>query len=138
MRAEEYLEQVYYLDKRISGDLDELKRLNELSTSITACTLSKARVQGGKKAYDKVGEIIAKIDMLAENIFKELDELEDLRTKIRGQILEMESKVDRLILTYRYINFWGWENIARELDCSERWIYKLRSGALRRFQEKFL
>ena len=70
MRAKEYLQQAYYLDKRISGDLEELARLKELSTSITPGKLSGERVKGGKQSHDKVGEIIAKIDIPQEGILK--------------------------------------------------------------------
>lgn len=135
MTVKEYLQQAYRLNELIEHDQRELERLRTLLVSIAPVETTHEKVQGGPKVYDKIGEIIARIDEYAYRINREIDEFVDLKAEIHGNIMQLQNNDARLILLYRYIEFMGWEDIAVKMGRTRQWILVLHARALKRLEE---
>lgn len=130
MNAKEYLQQAYRLNELINSNLVELQQLRDFSTSIAPVDVSKERVQGGIDSHDKIGSIVAKIADLDNVINNDIDKLVDLKQEIRTAINNVENDDERLLLRYRYINFYGWDEIRKKLCMSMRTVHRVHSSAL--------
>jgi DNA-directed RNA polymerase specialized sigma subunit len=126
--AKEYLSQLYRLDNLISIKQLELESLKSISTSISVNSDSE-RVQTSTK-QDKIGEIVAKILDLNNEINNDIDKLVDLKKEIMNLIDKVLCDDLRCILYLRYFQFKTWEKIAVEMNYSYQWIHKLHSKAL--------
>lgn len=130
MNAKEYLQQAYRLNELINSNLVELQQLRDFSTSIAPVDVSKERVQGGIDSHDKIGNIVAKIADLDDVINSDIDKLVDLKQEIRTAINNVEDDDEKLLLRYRYINFYGWDEIRKKLCMSMRTVHRVHSSAL--------
>lgn len=135
MDAKKYLQQAYRLNELIEHDQRELERLRTLSVSIASADTTRENVQGGSKAYDKIGEIIVRIDEYAHRINCEIDEFVDIKAEIHSRIMQVQNIDARLILLYRYIEFMRWEDIAVKLGYTRQWVLVLHGRALKNFEE---
>lgn len=126
--AKEYLNQLYRLDSLINIKQLELESLKSISTSISVNNDSE-RVQTSIK-QDKLGEIVAKIIDLNDEINNDIDKLVDLKKEIMNLIDKVSCDDLRCILYLRYFHFKTWEKIAVEMNYSYQWIHKLHSRAL--------
>ena len=132
MNAKEYLRKAYNLDKFIDASLLELSKLREHGNIIKSVDYSKDKVQssGGNTMEDTIVKIV---DM--ENAINEkIDQLTDLKAEIRNNINKLPDDTERLLLTYRYLCFLSWEEIAVKMGYSYRNIHRVHSRALRDFE----
>lgn len=130
MNAKEYLQQAYRLNELINSNLVELQQLRDFSTSIAPVDVSKERVQGGIDSHDKIGSIVAKIADLDDVINSDIDKLVDLKQEIRTTINNVSDNDEKLLLRYRYINFYTWDEICEKFDTSMRNVQRIHSSAL--------
>lgn len=135
MDVKNYLQQAYRLNELIEHDQRELERLQILSVSIAPVDTTREIVQGGTKVYDKIGEILARIDEYTQKINCEIDEFVDLKSEIHSKIMRVQNIDARLILLYRYIDFMKWEDIAHRLGYTRQWVLVLHGRALKNFEE---
>lgn len=135
MDVKKYLQQAYRLNELIEHDQRELERLQILSVSIAPVDTTRESVQGGTKVYDKIGEILVRIDEYTQKMNCEIDEFVDLKSEIHSKIMQVQNNDARLILLYRYIDFMKWEDIAFKLGYTRQWILVLHGRALKNFEE---
>lgn len=133
MTAKEYLKQVYLLDKRIDSGLRELAELRSLATSVTPT--SEERVQTSPSGEAPFVRALARIWELESTIDEEIDRLVDLKVEIRTVISEVADCDQQMILRYRYIHFYSWEDIASQMGYGLRWIHTLHGKALAAVEE---
>ncbi|HAK44196.1 MAG TPA: hypothetical protein DCM59_17765 [Clostridium sp.] len=126
--AKEYLSQLYRLDNLINIKQLELESLKSISTSISVNNDCE-RVQTSIK-QDKIGEIIAKIIDLNNEINNDIDKLVDFKKEIMNLIDKVPCDDLRYILYLRYFQFKTWEKIAVDMNYSYQWVHKLHSRAL--------
>ena len=110
----------------------ELSKLREHGNIIKSVDYSKDKVQssGGNTMEDTIVKIV---DM--ENAINEkIDQLTDLKAEIRNNINKLPDDTERLLLTYRYLCFLSWEEIAVKMGYSYRNIHRVHSRALRDFE----
>lgn len=131
MTSKEYLKQAFRVHDLIRSNEKELHELEMLSVSLPGTDYSKDRVKTGSSSDANYTEIIAKIDILERLIKAEIDKLLALKIEIRNVICSIKNDEERLILKYRYISFYTWENIADELNLSLRTVHRIHSDALR-------
>lgn len=131
MTTKEYLKQAFRLHDLIRSNEKELNELEMLSVSLPGTDYSKERVQTSNSSDASYTDIIAKIDVLEKLIKAEIDELLALKIEIRDVISNVKNNDERLILKYRYISFFTWEDIADELNLSLRTVHRIHSDALR-------
>ena len=117
MTAHEYLNQVYYLNRKIKYDLASLEVLRELSCSIGYPSWGE-KVEGSRnydapfvRALEKIWEKEAKIN-------EELARLNALKDEIQAVIEQVPAVDERFVLLYRYIQNLTWDEIALELHLS--------------------
>ena len=127
--AKEYLSQLYRLDNLINIKQLELESLKSISTSISVNSDSE-RVQTSIK-QDKIGDIVAKIIDLNNEINSDIDKLVDSKKEIMNLIDKVSCDDLRYILYLRYFHFKTWEKIAVDMNYSYQWVHKLHSRALR-------
>ena len=100
MTAKEYLKQAYRLDHRIDSDIEELGRLREMSTNISAPTMGD-KVQTNRS-----------------------------KNEIRNVIDTVSNTDERMVLRYRYIHNYTWEQIGDELGADSRTVRRWHGKAL--------
>lgn len=136
MKPKEYLNQIKFLDIRINDKLAEREALWSLATKVTP-TLSKAKVSGGSE-NDKIGNIVAKIVALDEEINNKIDEFIDFRNVIIKQIENIRDVRYQSLLKKRYVEYKDLSVIAAEMNYEYATILKLHGKALQMFEEEYM
>lgn len=129
MNAKEYFGQAYRLDVRINSDIEELERLRNLSTGISSCRFEE-RFSGTKNTDPPYVRYIGNIIELEDKINAEIDKLVDLKAEIRAVIDKVVNVDERMVLKYRYIHNYTWEQIGYELNADSRTVRRWHSNAL--------
>ena len=129
MTAKEYLRQAYRLDQRISSDLEEVASLREMSASVSSPQLTE-RVQTSRNTDAPFVRALEKIMDLEERINKEIDLLMELKKEIRAVITTVEDTDERMVLKYRYVHNYTWEQIGNELHADARTVRRWHGKAL--------
>lgn len=128
MDAKQYLRQLRRLDDMVNAKLDQVHELRCLAEKVTSApSLDGVRSSFGQ---DKMAEVVAKIVDLESSINRDIDELIDLKTSIIALVDSLEDDDYRLILTYRYLNFKTWEQIAVDMGYTYRHVTRLHGQAL--------
>ena len=129
MTPKEYLKQAYRLDHRINSDIAELGRLREMSTSISSPSLGE-KVQTNRNTDAPFVKCLERIYSLEEKINEEIDLLVNLKEEIRS-VIDMVSNTDeRMVLRYRYIHNYTWEQIGDVLGADSRTVRRWHGPAL--------
>ena len=110
MNAKEYLQQGFYLDKKIESNLREVAELRHLCLGISAAGLEESH-NPNRPTEAPFVRTIEKIWEREQEINREVDRLVDLKYEI-GQVIDrVEDEAQRLVLRDRYIHFDAWEDI---------------------------
>ena len=129
MTPKEYLKQAYRLDHRINSDIAELGRLREMSTSISSPSLGE-KVQTNRNTDAPFVKCLERIYSSEEKINEEIDLLVNLKEEIRS-VIDMVSNTDeRMVLRYRYIHNYTWEQIGDVLGADSRTVRRWHGQAL--------
>ena len=129
MTPKEYLKQAYRLVHRINSDIAELGRLREMSTSISSPSLGE-KVQTNRNTDAPFVKCLERIYSLEEKINEEIDLLVNLKEEIRS-VIDMVSNTDeRMVLRYRYIHNYTWEQIGDVLGADSRTVRRWHGQAL--------
>ncbi len=129
MTAKEYLRQAYRLDQKINSDLEEVAALREMASSVSSPQLSE-RVQTSRKGDAPFVRCLEKIIELEDKINKEIDLLVELKKEIRTVITTVEDTDERMVLKYRYVHNYTWEQIGNELHADARTVRRWHGKAL--------
>ena len=129
MTAKEYLRQAYRLDQKINSDLEEVAALKEMASSVSSPQLSE-RVQTSRKGDAPFVRCLEKIIELEDKINKEIDLLVELKKEIRTVITTVEDTDERMVLKYRYVHNYTWEQIGNELHADARTVRRWHGKAL--------
>lgn len=133
MTAKEYLEQARYLDMRIDSKLEQVSSLNDLATKCTA--VMTGMPNSPSKSTSQMADTISKIVDMENEINSDIDRLVDLKEEVTGVINSVENSEYRTLLEKRYLCFKQWEDIAVEMSCNVRWIYRLHGRALEKVDD---
>lgn len=129
MTAKEYLRQAYRLDQKISSDLEEVASLREMASGVSSPQLAE-RVQTSRNTDAPFVRALEKIMDLEERINKEIDLLMELKKEIRAVITTVEDTDERMVLKYRYVHNYTWEQIGNELHADSRTVRRWHGKAL--------
>lgn len=129
MTAKEYLRQAYRLDQKINSDLEEVAALRAMASSVSSSQLSE-RVQTSRKGDAPFVRCLEKIIELEDKINKEIDLLVELKKEIRMVITTVEDTDERMVLKYRYVHNYTWEQIGNELHADARTVRRWHGKAL--------
>ena len=132
MKAKEYLEQAYHLDKQINNKLEIIHSLHDLATKTT--NVPRDMPGSPNRNVDKMESAIVKMVDLGREIDADVDRLVDLKVQIIQAINKVSDVECRILLEKRYLLFTTWVDIAVELNCSVRNVHFLHKRALQLFQ----
>ena len=129
MTPKEYLNQAYWLDRRINSKLAQLSALQEMATKTTS--IMSGDVVSRTRNVHSMEDVMARIiDMQAE-INGDIDRLVNLKREIMQAVKAVDNPELQTLLELRYLCFMDWPDIASEMHCSESNVYKVHSRALR-------
>ena len=130
MTTKEYLQQAYRLDQKINSDIAEVNALRGMAASVSSQQLSD-RVQTSRRGEAPYVRSLEKIMEMEDKINAEIDLLVDLKDEIRGIITTVANTDERMVLRYRYVHNYTWEQIANELHVDARTVRRWHGNALR-------
>lgn len=131
--AKAYLQQLKSLNRLIDDKQEECDMLYARITKITP-TLQFAPGSGsGNK--DSLGDGIAKLQDLRDEINAEIDKCVDLEKEINSVIVSVENDKYRQVLRKRYVLFKTWEQIACDMNMSYRNVCYIHGEALQAVNE---
>lgn len=128
MTAKEYLNQAYWLDRRINSKLEQLSILKEMATKTTS--LMSDDVVTHSRNVHSMQDVINKIVDIQNEINGDIDRLVDLKSDIMRTISEVKNPIYQTLLELRYLCFKDWTAIAISMNCTESNVYKIYSRAL--------
>lgn len=126
--AKAYLQQIKLYDTHINNKLEEKARLKMLALNITSTI--KGDVSSGSHSQDKIGDAMAKIVDLDNEINLLIDKFIDYKEDVNQQLLKLKNPNHRKVLYKRYIDNMSWNKIAADMEYSYRGITKLHGKAL--------
>lgn len=132
MTAKEFLMQAYRLNELIDSDAEELEHLRELANKISSPSIEE-RVQSTRNPDPPFVKYLNDIIEMEQKIHNELCELVVLKKRISESLEKVEDREERLLLTFRYLNNYKWEEICSRLSVSMRTVHRIHASALRNF-----
>ena len=126
--AKAYLRKIELLDAHINNKLNDLHTLRTLVTKITA-TISPVCVSGSGN-QDKLGDAVAKIVDLQDEINRKIDQYIDLKRDISAVLEQIQDPDQVKVLHKRYFEYSPWEKIACEMNYSFRNVCYIHGKAL--------
>ena len=128
MTQKEYLNQAYWLDRRINSKLEQLSALRDMATKTTS--IMGDDVVSRTRNVHSMEDVISKIiDMQAE-INADIDRLVDLKRDIMQVVKAVEDPELQMLLELRYLCYKDWVDIADLMHCTESNVFKVHSKAL--------
>lgn len=127
MTAKEFLMLGWRVESRIDKRSEELERLRERAEAVRS-SAPKSGPRGGRRA-DWTDAVAAIADAEAR-INADIVRLCRVRRLIDEAIGQVPVINQRRVLEMRYRNYMTWEDIAREIPCDVRTVYRLHGRAL--------
>ena len=135
MTTKQYLNQIHRIDQIINNKLSEIYQLKNLACSISVSSDSD-RVQTSSD-QDPLGNAVAKIVDLENEVNDCIDQFSEKRRKIITQIDSIENEMQYQVLFSRYIERKTFEKIADDNGYSVRQIIRIHGEALLQFEKAF-
>lgn len=132
MTTRAYLGQIERCECMIQNKTSEIERLKHLATSITVVP-KEVNVQASSDK-DRVGDTVAKLTDLEEEIKNLIDDYINKRRRIVEQIDSMKDTNMYHVLSARYISGKDLKKIAAEKGCSFRQVRRIHEEALVEFE----
>lgn len=126
MTAKRFLEQAYWLDKRIERKDEEIKRLRAKLEKSNSQISDMPRGGAGQDWTDAD----VKVMELEARIRREIARLCDVKQQIGEAIDAVEDARYRTLLEMRYRNYYTFEKIAVEMNYSWRQVMRIHREAL--------
>lgn len=133
MKAKEYMQQAFFLDKRINSLIRQVNNLWDQATNITQVLSDMPRNQSSETS--KLENRIVDICDLTDEIRKQTDNLKKLRKEMMGVVMKISDPEYQLILQERYFEMLTWEDIASDINRSVRSAQLLHGKALEAVQD---
>lgn len=129
MTPKEYLKQAYRLDQKIDSDIAEAVRLREMASGVGSPGFEE-RYNPNRPTDASFVKCLERVWELEQKINAEIDKLVDLKEQIRSVIDKVENPDEQMVLRYRYIHNWTWEQIGDALFADESTIRRWHGRAL--------
>lgn len=126
--AKAYLRRIELLDAHITNKLNDLATLRTMVTKITA-TITPVAVSGSGN-QDKLGDAVAKIIDLQDEINRKIDKFIDSKREVSAVLEKLQEPDHVKVLHKRYIEYKPFEQIACEMCCTYRNVCYIHGKAL--------
>lgn len=129
--AKDYLNRIKWYDVLIDSKLEEMERLNDLVRRITP---SMSGAAGGGNG-DKLGDTVAKIVDLQDEINRNIDDFVNLKSEASTMMEQIKQPEYYHVLHKRYVLFQTFERISNDMGYSYRTVLNLHGRALQAFEK---
>lgn len=129
--AKDYLNRIKWYDVLIDSKLEEMERLNDLVRRITP---SMSGAAGGGNG-DKLGDTVAKIVDLQDEINRNIDDFVNLKSEAATMMEQIKQPEYYHVLHKRYVLFQTFERISNDMGYSYRTVLNLHGRALQAFEK---
>ena len=126
MTTKKHLENVHALDKRINSKLDQIEGLRSLLERATTVLTGMPK---GNSQKDPTN-IIARIWRLEAEVTEDIDLFVDIVQDVRKAIEQLDDDTERYIIESKYIAYWSWSRIIKEIGMPDRTVYQVHGRAL--------
>ena len=134
--VKEYLSRYYYLSLKVDSLKEELHCLELLADGTQGCNYDEPRVQKSLSLKAPFVRYLDKLEKKRKQSDEKIEELLTLKDEIQEAIATVDEPVMELVLTYRYINCWDWNDVADKLGYAESYVYELHRKALQKVKIK--
>lgn len=132
--AKEYLERIKWYDVLIDSKLEELATLNSVVKRITP-VMNTTGGGSGSGNQDRLGDTIAKIVDLQEEINRDVDMFVDMKREA-ARLLKKITKAEYFkVLHKHYVLYKSFEQIAMEMKYTYRGVCYVHGRALQAFDK---
>ena len=128
--VKKYLSSYYYLSLKVDSLKEELGYLEILANGTQGVITDEPRVQKSPSLKAPFVKYIDKIFAKQQQIDEKVEELVKLRGEIENVIASVDNPLIEIVLTYRYLNFFSWKEIANKLNYAISYIYELHRDGL--------
>lgn len=115
------------IESRIEAREEECERLRDRMTAVRR-SMPSAGPRGGKRR--DWTDTVAELDLAEERLRAEIEKLCRVKRIIAEAIDQVPIMNQRRVLELRYRNYMTWEEIALEIPCDIRTVYRLHGRAL--------
>ncbi len=129
MDAEKYFLRLIHADRQIDADLEELKRLETLMTSIPSSKIN-AGIKGKGGHSSRVENLVTKFVDLSATITDEINALVDLKAEAREILQQIKNPQQKIVLQEYYFNGRTIESIACSIYLSYRRVQVIKKEGL--------
>lgn len=132
MTAKEYLNQARRLDALINCRLREIDYWRDLSSSVSGSNFEPHYNPNKPTEAPFVG-CIERIDAIQRDVSEKVAYLISLRDEINKRIDMLGSHEEQLVLCYRYLDGFSWEEIEQMMCISKSTVHRIHGAALQNF-----
>ena len=133
MTAKEYLNQARHLDALINCRLREIDYWKELSSGVSGMRFDGMPHNPNRPTEAPFVRCLEKIDEIQRSVEEKVAYLISLRDEINARIDMLDNHEEQVLLRYRYIDGFTWEEIESMMNVSERTAFRIHGNALAHF-----
>ena len=120
------LKSYWYCSRRVDADLDKIAKLR---SQVERMTPAYSLAPGGHPTAN-MEDAVAMIADIEVKLKRHTQQMRDAMVIVQAMIDGLADYKMRIVLQYRYVNFYGWDKIAGELQYNRQWVLKLHGYAL--------
>lgn len=133
MTAKEYLNQVRHLDALIHSRLREIDYWRELSSGISGMRFDGMPHSPNRPTEAPFVRCLEKIAEIQQSVEEKVAHLIRLRDEINARIDLLDSQEEQILLRYRYIDGFSWDEIEHMMCLSKSSVHRIHASALQNF-----
>lgn len=125
--AKHYLNQVYRIEERIDGLIEQLEHYQAIGTRITSQWGDG--VHSGTP-HSPVEQAALKLVEIETEINEEMSQLVDTKRAVKHVVSQVEDPQQKMVIELRYFQYLRFPDIAKRMNYSERQLQRLHREAL--------
>ena len=129
MKAKEYMQQAYFLDKRINSLVRQMDNLLDQATNISQVISDMPQNMSGGTSR------VADFCGLTDEIRRQIQKLEMLRKEIMMVVSKVPNPEYQLILQEKYLEMLTWKDLSSDMNRSIRSAQLMHARALDEVQK---
>lgn len=133
MTAKEYLDQARHLDALINCRLREIDYWKELSDNVSGMRFDGMPHSPNRATEAPFVRCLEQIDKIQQSVEEDVAQLVKLKDEISKALNRLESCDEQMVLRYRYLDGFTWEEIKGIMNMSERTVFRIHSNAIDHF-----
>jgi len=128
--AREYLRQYKDITRKAEEISRQIEYITEEAYNLKSMDMTSDRVQSSPKTYDRIGEMIGRIDAETERLVDKYNKELETRREVVATIFQIKNGKARSIIFNRYIDGFTWDQTVSAQDISLRWAHVLEERGL--------